>query len=79
MYSSPLLYPAREKWYEEMAEFKKQIGVGVAISVAAAIIVGSIALNVFPLNPAPTTTTTSGGFGTPPKNVTGGFSPGFYV
>ncbi len=61
-----------------MAEFKKQIGVGVAISIGAAILVGLLAVNVFPMNPV-TTTTTSGGFGTPGKNVTGGFYPGFYI
>lgn len=43
-----------------MAEFKKQIGVGVAIAIVAAVLVGFIALYAFPLSPA-----TSGPSGTP--------------
>jgi hypothetical protein len=49
---------------QKLAEFKKQIGVGVVASVAAAIIVGLLAVNAFPMSPAITTT---GPFGTPPN------------
>lgn len=47
----------------KLAEFTKQIGVGVAASIAAAIIVGLLAVNVFPMSPG----TTTGLFATPPN------------
>jgi hypothetical protein len=62
-----------------MAEFKKQIGVGVALAIAAAIIIGFIALNVFPMNPRTTTTGQPVLAANPGGNVSGGFYPGFYV